>query len=90
MILQICIKTEITIPIAFEISSKYSKSDDIGRITRLRVRDEFKKDKIIEKIVKDIQYLFSIEEDQFEVEIINLWDDKDNLVKYGVNYSEVD
>lgn len=81
-------KTEITIPIAFEISSKYSKSDDIGRVTRLRVRDEFKNGKIIEKIVKDIQYLFSIEEDHLEVEMINLWDDKDNLVKYGINYSE--
>jgi len=41
-------------------------------------------------IVKDLQYLMDIEADEeIFIDVINLWDDKDNLVKYGVNYEEV-
>ena len=40
-------------------------------------------------MVKDIQNLLEVEEDQFfEVDSISLWDDKERLVSYGVNYSE--
>lgn len=81
-------KTDITIPLAFEIASKYTELDDIGKLTRLRIRDEFKTGKILERIVKNLQYLFSIEENTIEAEMLNLWDDKDKLVEYGVNYSE--
>lgn len=81
-------KTDITIPIAFEIASKYSKLDDIGKLTRIRIRDEFKNGKILERVVKDLQYLFSIEENTIEAEMINLWDDTNKLIEYGINYSE--
>lgn len=82
-------KAEITIPIAFEISSKVQPEDDIGAIARLRVRDTFVDGKLIQRIVKDLQYLMDVTlEEEISVDIINLWDDKENHAKYGVNYSE--
>lgn len=80
-------KAEITIPIAFKIASEHTDNEDIGRITRLRVRDEFKSGNLIKRMVKDLQYLLEVdEEDIISADIINLWDDKDILVKHGVNY----
>ncbi len=82
-------KADITIPIAFEIASKYSSDDDIGRITRLRVRDEFVDGKLMARIVKDLQYLLEVEEDSsIYVETMNLWDEKKEHVKYGISYEE--
>ena len=82
-------KADITIPIAFEIASKYSPDDDIGRITRLRVRDEFVDGKLMDRIVKDLQYLLEVEEDSsVYVETMNLWDEKKEHVKYGISYEE--
>lgn len=82
-------KATLTIPIAFEVASKCDPEDDIGRITRLRVRDALSDGKLMKMIVKDLQYILEIEVDeQMLVESINLWDDKENLVPYGVNYSE--
>lgn len=85
-------KAELTIPISFEIASKHNKEDDIGSITRLRMRDEFSNGKIIKSIVRDIEYLLGFKEEgiQTDVEILNLWDDKEALVKHGLNYSERD
>ncbi len=80
-------KADITIPIAFKIASETEIGDDIGKITRLKVRDEFKDGNLIKTIVKDIQYLLEVEEKKLiEVDIINLWDDKQGLVEHGVNY----
>lgn len=82
-------KAEVTIPISFEIASNASASDDIGRITRLKVRDAFVDGKIIKQIVKDIQYLLDVKENEMlNSEIISLWDDKEQLVKHGVSYHE--
>ncbi len=82
-------KAEITIPIAFEVAATYTQEDDIGRITRLRVRDYFVNGKIMARIVKDLQYLLEIEsDDSITADIVNLWDDKKELVKNGVSYSE--
>ena len=82
-------KADITIPIAFEIASTYKEDDDIGRITRHRVRDKFMETKLLEKIVKDLQFLFEIKaEDEIYAEVLNLWDDKNDLVKSGVSYKE--
>ena len=83
-------KADITIPLAFEIAAASTAEDDIGRITRLRMRDIFMDGKIMSSIVKDLQYLLEIEEDEkLFIDTINLWDDKKELVRYGVNYSEV-
>lgn len=82
-------KGAVTIPIAFEVVSSSSEEDDIGRITRLRVRDEFVDGKLIKKIVNDLQYLMDIGEDEhFEADIINLWDETEGLVKHGISYVE--
>lgn len=82
-------KAEITIPIAFEVASLHTKEDDIGRITRQRVRDAMVDGKIMARIVKDVQYLLDVEaEDALEIDVIHLWDDKQKLVEHGINYHE--
>lgn len=82
-------KSEITVPIAFEIASQHTNDDDIGRITRQRTRDEFARTQIMKQIATDLQTLMSIEEtEQIEVDTVHLWDDKNGLVANGVNYSE--
>lgn len=82
-------KAEITIPIAFEIASKSTIEDDIGRITRLKVRDAFADKRIAERIVKDLQYLLEIDETEVNLfDTMNLWDEKEKFVKYGVSYLE--
>lgn len=84
-------KADITIPISFEIASNYSDEDDVERITRLRVRDAFVDGKIMEKVVKDLQYLLGTEvEDEILVNTISLWDDKEELVSYGISYGEIE
>ncbi|NMD37347.1 MAG: type I-E CRISPR-associated endonuclease Cas1 [Christensenellaceae bacterium] len=82
-------KAEITIPIAFEVVSTSSEKDDIGRKTRIKLRDCFVDGKLMERIVRDVQYLLDVETDEIIIENISLWDDKDKLVKYGVSYKEV-
>lgn len=80
-------KAELTIPIAFEVAAAYQEGDDVGRIARLRVRDAFAGGKLLPRIVKDLQALLNIEEEEFiTVQPISLWDDKEGLVAYGVNY----
>ncbi len=82
-------KAQTTIPIAFEVAHEFDKEDDIGGITRRHVRDAFVDGRIMQQIVKDLQYLLEIPEiEKIETDVINLWDDKESHVKYGINYSE--
>jgi CRISPR-associated protein Cas1 len=82
-------KAEITIPLSFKVASETSMEDDIGKIARIQLRDTLVDGKILKRIVKDIRVLLEIEVDEiFDAEMINLWDEKDKHVKYGVNYSE--
>lgn len=82
-------KAEITIPIAFQVASQYQEGDDVGRITRQKVRDAFADGKVLSRIVRDIQNLMGIDGDeQLEVEPLSLWDDKEGSLRYGINYSE--
>lgn len=82
-------KAEITMPLAFELASTLSTADDIGREARLSVRDVLVDGKLIQTVVRDLQYLLDIElDEQFSVDIVNLWDDKQDLVKNGVSYRE--
>ncbi|MDO5028606.1 MAG: type I-E CRISPR-associated endonuclease Cas1e [Bacillota bacterium] len=84
-------KAGLTIPLAFEIASEIEEEDDVGAISRRRLRDKLVDGKLMKQIVKDIQFLLDVEEDEnIDIDTINLWDDKENLVKYGVNYSERD
>ncbi len=85
-------KAEVTIPIAFKVAAMVKENDnlDIESLARQRVRDYIYQTKLMERIVKDIQNLLEVpEEEQFESDQIYLWDDKEKLVKYGVSYTEV-
>lgn len=80
-------KARITIPIAFNVAASVKEDENIGQTARLKVRDAFTDGKLMKTIVKDLQYLVDVEvEEEMFIDTINLWDDKDRLVKHGVNY----
>ena len=84
-------KAGTSILIAFEVVSQSGPEEDIGQKTRLKMRDAFVDGQIIKSIVRDIKHLFDITdelEQGEEVDIIHLWDDKNELAKHGVNYSK--
>lgn len=82
-------KAEITIPISFEVASLNLENEDIETITRKAIRDAIQKEKLMERIVKDVQYLLETpKEEEIEIDQIHLWDDKEEHVEYGINYSE--
>ncbi|HHY09205.1 MAG TPA: type I-E CRISPR-associated endonuclease Cas1 [Firmicutes bacterium] len=84
-------KAATSILVAFEVASQTGPEEDIGRKVRLKMRDAFVDGRIIKAIVKDTQYLLDVDDepaDEEKVDIIHLWDDKSELVKYGVNYSK--
>lgn len=85
-------KAELTIPIAFEMAANIKEGEDIGTETRKRIRDEMVDGRIMSQIVKDIQYLLEIEKEDpnyITTDSLNLWDDKEELVKYGISYKEI-
>lgn len=80
-------KAQIAIPIAFQVASE--EVDDIGRVTRHRVRDAISDGRILEVIVRDVRKLLLSDAEilaQPEVDIVNLWDDKEGEVASGVSY----
>jgi len=82
-------KAEMTIPLSFEIASKYTKEDDIGKIARQKIRDEFVDGKFLSRVVSDLQSLLEISaDDKIEMDTLRLWDDKEGSVPYGINFSE--
>lgn len=82
-------KGSLTIPIAFEVTAE--EPEDIGSATRKRVRDAIANGRIIEQAVKDIRFLLlgneAVEED-IEVNVLHLWDDKLGKVAYAVSYGK--
>lgn len=82
-------KAEISIPIAFQIASNVTEDEDIGRLARLKIRDYVLENKLMKKIVKDLQELLEVEvDDQLIADDLSLWDDKEKLVAYGISYHE--
>ena len=82
-------KAEYTIPLSFQIAAEYGDTEDVGTIARQKLRDKIAEGKLMPQIVKDIQCLMEIEaEEQIEIESMSLWDEKEEKVEYGVNYSE--
>lgn len=82
-------KAEITIPIAFEMAA--GDVEDIGSATRRRVRDEFRKGHILERMVHDIKYLLSDgewDEEDYKSSLY-LWDNVQGELEHGISYSEV-
>lgn len=83
-------KAEITIPIAFKIASEANENDDVGTLARLAVRDKMVDGKLLKRIVDDLQYLMKVEEsEQIEINVISLWDEKNENVRHGISYQEV-
>ncbi|MCB5279501.1 MAG: type I-E CRISPR-associated endonuclease Cas1e [Candidatus Methanomethylophilaceae archaeon] len=83
-------KTDLTIPIAFEIASK--NPNDIGSVTRHAVRDSISKGQIIERIVSDIHNLLlgcDAYQDNVSISVLNLWDERFGFVSSGVSYREL-
>lgn len=83
-------KAEYSIPVAFETVKKYGEND-ISDHTRLAMRDSFSNGKLLLKMVSDLKYLLNVPEINDEnTAIMNLWDDQKGLVRYGVQYHEIE
>jgi CRISPR-associated protein Cas1 len=85
-------KAEITIPIAFEMASQ--PHEDIGADTRRAVRDAVSDGKILERCTRDLRRLLlgirDSEGDEFSVDVLSLWDEKQGEVRSGVLYFSAD
>ena len=78
-------KAEITIPIAFMLAGE--GTSDLANVVRRKVRDEFVRTHILERMVRDIKYLLDDTEGEKDV-AISLWDDHHKIVEYGVSYGK--
>lgn len=80
-------KTEVTIPIAFELAA--DNAENIGSATRRKVRDTLKSGKILNKMVKDIKYLLSDSEQKEDyASALYLWDNLQGDQEHGISYME--
>lgn len=80
-------KGELTIPLAFEIAAE--NPNDIGGVTRRRLRDHFKDGHILDRMVHDIKYLLSGDEkwDEEDYEsTLYLWDNNREELDHGHLY----
>lgn len=81
-------KAETTIPIAFEMAAK--NPDDIGSVTRRKLRDEIKNKHILKRMVHDIKFLLSendLKEDDYK-STLYLWDNLQGELEHGISYKE--
>lgn len=81
-------KGGLTIPIAFEVAAE--APEDIGAVTRRRVRDAISSGHILEQAVKDIRQLLlgNDAEEENETDVLHLWDDKQGQVANAVSYGK--
>lgn len=79
-------KAKYSIPVAFEMTAKHG-NNDIADWTRRRMRDAFASGKLLVQMVADLKSLLNIEDDVF-ADTMHLWDDRQGLQKFGVQYHE--
>lgn len=83
-------KAQLTIPIAFQVAAE--QPEDIGGVTRKRVRDSIANGRILLTMVKDIRALLlhkeADTEDRLDVQLLHLWDDKEGTVANAVSYGK--
>jgi CRISPR-associated protein Cas1 len=87
-------KADITIPLAFKIAAQ--APDDIGSVTRRAVRDAIADGHILERTARDIRFLLLGRQEDVaqhldksaEESLLNLWDEKQGLVRSGVSYGQ--
>jgi CRISPR-associated protein Cas1 len=78
-------KADITIPLAFEVASE--TTDDLPGTVRRRTRDLLYEKHILERMVKDIQYLLNDSDDEDPEEAsLYLWDDIKGTVNNATSY----
>jgi len=80
-------KAEITIPIAFRVASQ--NPGDIGAVTRRAVRDAISDGHILERVATDVRKLLlgdEAAEQESEVNVLYLWDDKSGFAATGRSY----
>lgn len=80
-------KAEITIPLSFEIAAE--DPPDLPGTVRRRTRDAMTKNKILQRMIRDINWLLS---DKKEVPLLDdntifLWDDVFGTVPNGISYT---
>lgn len=78
-------KAEITIPLAFKLAGE--EIIDLPNVVRRKVRDEFVKTHILERMVKDIKYLLDDTDSEAETDIA-LWDDHHKIAEFGISYGK--
>lgn len=78
-------KAEITIPLAFHLAGE--DVPDIPNVVRRKVRDEFVKTHLLERMVRDIKYLLDDNESEQDIDIA-LWDDHHDIARYGLSYGK--
>ena len=86
-------KSEVVIPVAFQVASE--EPEDLPGIVRRKVRDVMTEKHILERMVKDIRWLFQDEDEEKEDrgkedtgEAVYLWDDKEGTVGNGRSYGQ--
>ncbi|KRK48880.1 CRISPR-associated protein Cas1 [Secundilactobacillus kimchicus JCM 15530] len=80
-------KAEYSIPIAFQVTAEFGNDKDIGTRTRQAMRDAFMDGKLMVRMVADLKKLLGVDNSD-EVSVLNLWDDRLGLQKFGVQYAE--
>lgn len=85
-------KAEVAIPVAFRVAADSEEGDDVGAITRRRVRDDLYDGKLLQRCARDIRRLLLPDEagadDLADWDVISLWDERLSRVSGGVNYDE--
>ncbi len=83
-------KAEITIPVAFEMAAK--QPEDLPGAVRRKVRDVMASTHLLERMVKDIHFLFAKDGDEGEtgpdIDVTYLWDGGDRTVENGISYRD--
>ena len=52
------------------------------------MRDAFRRDKLVIRMVADLKELLNADDIIPEADTLNLWDDKEGLVKFGIQYKD--
>ena len=84
-------KAEITITAAFEVVAGYTEGMDIGSVTRRAVRDRIRSEKVMERVVRDIQRLLvpeELPEEMLELDVVGLWNEQGEAQRGGMNYGD--
>lgn len=81
-------KAEITIPIAFEMAAQ--QPADLPSAVRRRVRDKMASTHLLERMVRDIRFLLSDDEqeDGAATDVTYLWDAQKGVVANSKNYGD--